>query len=166
MPLGLGRFLDQIVTLLLLIAAVLGGIHLYKTYVNPAPPAGASGYSVPLTASPASGAAPTRVTASPPHWPAAETPGASQVLLTRTSRIKQWNYGPAGAVNGFLLNNGMLAIVPPDLGAQLRSQVRTGSEVTVTGYRSVGNNNLEIISVQSVTVNGQTLGVVRGNREP
>jgi uncharacterized membrane protein len=39
MPLGLGPFLDQIVTLLLLIAAAIGGIHLYKKNVNPSPPA-------------------------------------------------------------------------------------------------------------------------------
>src|SRR5260370_30659667 len=39
MPLGLGPFLDQIVTLLLLIAATIGGIHLYKKTVNPSQPA-------------------------------------------------------------------------------------------------------------------------------
>ncbi len=38
MPLGLGPFLDQIVTLILLVVAVLGGIHLYKKNVNPSPP--------------------------------------------------------------------------------------------------------------------------------
>jgi uncharacterized membrane protein len=41
MPLGLGPFLDQIVTLILQVVAVLGGIHLYKRSVNPSPPAGA-----------------------------------------------------------------------------------------------------------------------------
>jgi uncharacterized membrane protein len=35
MPLGLGPFLDQIVTFLLLIAAVLGGVHLYRKSANP-----------------------------------------------------------------------------------------------------------------------------------
>jgi uncharacterized membrane protein len=39
MALGLGPFLDQIVTLLLLIAAAIGGIHLYKKRVNPPPAA-------------------------------------------------------------------------------------------------------------------------------
>jgi len=34
MPLGLGPFLDQIVTLILLIVAVLGGIHLYRRNVS------------------------------------------------------------------------------------------------------------------------------------
>jgi hypothetical protein len=35
MPLGLGPFLDQIVTLLLLIAAAIGGTHLYRKYEKP-----------------------------------------------------------------------------------------------------------------------------------
>ncbi len=35
MPLGLGPFLDQIVTVLLLIAAAVGGFHLYKKYEKP-----------------------------------------------------------------------------------------------------------------------------------
>ena len=39
MPLGLGPFLDQIVALLLLIAAAIGGIHLYRKTVNPSQPA-------------------------------------------------------------------------------------------------------------------------------
>ena len=39
MPLGLGPFLDQIVTVLLLIAAAIGGLHLYKRYEKPSQPA-------------------------------------------------------------------------------------------------------------------------------
>jgi uncharacterized membrane protein len=39
MPLGLGPFLDQIVTLFLLIAAAIGGMHLYKKYEKPPQPA-------------------------------------------------------------------------------------------------------------------------------
>jgi uncharacterized membrane protein len=35
MPLGLGPFLDQIVTLFLLIAAAIGGMRLYKKYERP-----------------------------------------------------------------------------------------------------------------------------------
>jgi len=38
MPLGLGPFFDQIVTVLLLIAAVVGGFHLYKKYEKPSQP--------------------------------------------------------------------------------------------------------------------------------
>lgn len=39
MPLGLGPFLDQIVTVLLLVAAAIGGFHLYKRYEKPSQPA-------------------------------------------------------------------------------------------------------------------------------
>jgi uncharacterized membrane protein len=39
MPLGLGPFLDQIVTVLLLIVAFIGGVHLYKKNVNAQPAA-------------------------------------------------------------------------------------------------------------------------------
>src|ERR1700675_4186523 len=56
MPLGLGPFLDQIVTLLLLIAAAIGGIHLYKKNGNPPQPAQ-------VQAAPS--AAPTRTAFSP-----------------------------------------------------------------------------------------------------
>jgi hypothetical protein len=133
MPLGLGPFLDQIVTLLLLIAAVLGGLHLYKKYVDPPAPAAAQSYSAPVAGS-----------------------AATHVLVTRTSRIKQWNFGSGGEVNGFLLADGTLATVPADFGARLRSAVDIGSEVTVAGYRSVSANHLEIISVQSVTSRGQS----------
>jgi putative membrane protein len=47
MPLGLGPFLDSIVTVILLIAAVLGGMHLYKKTVNPAPVAQAAHSTAP-----------------------------------------------------------------------------------------------------------------------
>lgn len=37
MPLGLGPILDQIIALLLLVAATIGGLHLCKKTVNPPP---------------------------------------------------------------------------------------------------------------------------------
>ena len=143
MPLGLGPLLDQLVTLLLLIAAIFAGLHLYRKYVNPSLPLGVASSSAPL----------------PPHSPrspaAAAAPSVSPTLITRTSSIKQWNYGTAGEVNGFLLDDGTLAIVPPALGAQIRSAADTGTEVTVTGYWSDGGNRRSIINAQSVSIHGQ-----------
>jgi hypothetical protein len=66
MPLGLGPFLDQIVTLLLLIGAVLGGIHLYKRNVNPPSPAGAQGCTAPSP-----GNAPPHAAVPPARFPSA-----------------------------------------------------------------------------------------------
>jgi hypothetical protein len=161
MPLGLGPFLDQIVTLLLLIAAVLGGVQLYRKYVNPPLRAGTQTHSVPPAISSPSGAAPHRTYGLPvTALGAAASEGAMRELVTRTSRIKQWNYGPDGEVNGFLLTDGTLATIPPDLGARLPSAVGTGSKVTVTGYRSVSPSGLAIITVQSVTAKGQTFRAV------
>jgi len=76
--------------------------------------------------------------------------------VTRAGRIKQWNYGPNGEVNGFVLTDGTLAIVRTRLGEQLRSEVDAGSDVTVTGYPTVGANNLEVINIQSVTAKGRS----------
>jgi hypothetical protein len=58
-------------------------------------------------------------------------------------------------VNGFLLTNGMLAIVPPALGAQLDSAADIGSELSLTGYWSEGGDRRSIINVQSVSIHGQ-----------
>ena len=95
----------------------------------------------------------------PPPAPMVPAPIARQDFVTLTGSIRQWNYGPSGEVNGFVVSNGMLAAVPPDVGAQIHSTAGVGSKVTVAGYRSVGDNNLEIITVQSVTVRGRTFGV-------
>jgi hypothetical protein len=135
--------LDQLVTLLLLIAAVFCGFHAYKKHVNPRLPLDVQNSSAPLPPS------------SPRSPAAAATPGASRILVTRTSSIKQWNYGTAGEVNGFLLTNGMLAIVPPALGAQIHSAADIGSELSVAGYWSEGGNRRSIINVQSVSIHGQ-----------
>jgi uncharacterized membrane protein len=56
MPLGLGPFLDQIVTWLLLIAAAIGGVHLYKKSVNPQLPAQVQAAPNAAPATPASSA--------------------------------------------------------------------------------------------------------------
>jgi uncharacterized membrane protein len=66
MPLGLGPFLDQIVTLLLLIAAAIGGMHLYKKYEKPSQPA--------------------QVQAAPNAVPAGTTSSAEELLRERYAR--------------------------------------------------------------------------------
>jgi hypothetical protein len=129
--------------LLLLIAAVFGGFHAYKKYVNPRLPLDVQNSSAPLPPS------------SPRSPAAAATPDVDRALVTCRSSIKQWNYGTAGEVNGFVLDNGMLAIVPPALGAQIRSAADIGSEVSVTGYWSEGGKPRSIIDAQSVSVHGQ-----------
>jgi uncharacterized membrane protein len=66
MPLGLGPFLDQIVTVLLLIAAAVGGFHLYKKYVKPSQP--------------------TQLQAAPSATTAKRTDSAEEILQDRYAR--------------------------------------------------------------------------------
>lgn len=74
MPLGLGPFLDQIVTLLLLVAAAIGGIHLYKKTANTSQPA--------------------QVQAAPSAAPARSALSAEEILRERYARgeIDRANY--------------------------------------------------------------------------
>ncbi|MGO8734551.1 MAG: hypothetical protein ACLQVM_17385 [Terriglobia bacterium] len=156
MPLGLGPLLDQVVTLLLLILAVAGGVYLYKRYIDPSLRPGGQNYSVPVNPSSALGTTPAVVQPPRPSAPVVTSSAAMHAPVTRAGRIKQWNYGPNGEVNGFVLTDGTLAIVRTRLGEQLRSEVDAGSDVTVTGYPTVGANNLEVINIQSVTAKGRS----------
>jgi len=155
-PLGLGPFLGQVVTLLLLILAVAGGVHLYKRYVDPSLRSGGQSYSVPVSLSPATGTAPAVVERPRPSASVVTSSAGTQAVVRQTGRIKQWNYGPEGEVNGFVLADGTLAIVRRKLGEHLRSAVDAGSDVTVAGYRTGGANNLMAIKIQSVTAKGRS----------
>jgi hypothetical protein len=126
--------------LLLLFLAVAGGVHLYKRYVDPSLRHEGQRYSVPINPSSATGTA----------------RDAMQAPVTRAGRIRQWNYGPDGEVNGFVFTDGTLATLRTGLGVQLRSEVDAGSDVTVTAYPMVGANNLEVINIQSVTAKGRS----------
>jgi len=55
------------------------------------------------------------------------TPGAP-APLTGSGKIQQLNYGRGGEVNGFLLDNGVLAMVPP-FSASSPSSVKVGAAV-------------------------------------
>ena len=156
MPLGLGPFLDQVVTLLLLVVAIVGGVHLYKRYFDPLLRPGGQSYSVPVNPSSALGTTAAVMEPPRPSAPVVTSSAAMHAPLTRAGRIKQWNYGPDGEVNGFVLTDGTLAIVRTRLGEQLRSEVDAGSDVTATGYPMVGANNLEVINIQSVTAKGRS----------
>lgn len=47
-------------------------------------------------------------------------------------RIAQLNYAPDGAVNGFLLDNGTLAKIPP-FNASNPTSIRVGARVSYSG---------------------------------
>ena len=82
-------------------------------------------------------------------------PGAA-APYSASGRIQQLNYGADGAINGFLLNNGVLANVPP-FGAANPSSIRVGTQVAYSGYARNTMSGRTAVDVQTLSVNGQAL---------
>lgn len=75
-----------------------------------------------------------------------------------SGRIQQLNYGPDGAVNGFLLHDGTLATMPP-FSAGNPSSIRVGSTVAYSGYARRTMSDRTVVDVQNLTINGQQLAL-------
>ena len=84
-------------------------------------------------------------------------PGAA-APYSGSGRIQQLNYGPDGAVNGFVLDNGTLAGVPP-FSATNPSSVRVGATIAYTGYARNTISGRTVVDVQTLTINGQSLNI-------
>ena len=82
-------------------------------------------------------------------------PGAA-APYSGSGRIQQLNYARDGAINGFLLDNGTLAAVPP-FAATNPSSIRVGSIVAFTGYARNTISGRTVVNVQSLSINGQPL---------
>jgi hypothetical protein len=84
-------------------------------------------------------------------------PGAA-APYSGSGRIQQLNYGPDGAINGFLFDNGTLAAAPP-FAATNPSFIRVGATVAYAGYARTTASGRTVVDVQSVTINGQQLAL-------
>lgn len=82
-------------------------------------------------------------------------PGAA-APYSGSGRIQQLNYGPDGAINGFLFDNGTLATVPP-FAATNPSFIRVGATVAYSGYARSTISGRTVVDVQTLTINGQPL---------
>ena len=82
-------------------------------------------------------------------------PGAA-APFSGSGRIQQLNYGADGAVNGFVLDNGALATVPP-FSASNPSSIRVGAPVSYSGYARSTMSGRTVVDVQMLSVNGQVL---------
>ncbi len=92
-------------------------------------------------------------------------PGAA-APYSGSGRIEQLNYGPDGAVNGFVLDNGTLAGVPP-FSATNPTSVRVGAAITYSGYARNTISGRTVVDVQNLTINGQSLNLaVTGPASP
>lgn len=82
-------------------------------------------------------------------------PGAA-APYSGSGRIQQLNYGPGGTVNGFLLDNGVMANVP-GFNANNPSSIKVGATVTVAGFARTTMGSRTAVDVQTLTANGQTV---------
>lgn len=90
------------------------------------------------------------------------TPGAP-APLAGSGKIQQLNYGRGGEINGFLLDNGVLAMVPP-FGASNPSSIKVGATVSYSGYARRTMNEKTVVAVQSLTINGQQITLAPAGR--
>ena len=75
-----------------------------------------------------------------------------------SGRIQQLNYDREGAVNGFLLDNGTFAMLPP-FSANNPSSIRPGVPISFTGYARISISGRTIVDLQTITLNGQTISI-------
>jgi hypothetical protein len=67
--------------------------------------------------------------------PASELPGASRAAATAISgEVTQFNFGPDFEIDSFLLGNDVLVTLPPSLEGALRSLLRPGDIVQLSGF--------------------------------
>lgn len=72
--------------------------------------------------------------------------------------IRALNYGPGGEINGFVLQNGMIAMTPP-MGSSAVTVVKPGASIALSGFARSTPNGKTIVQVQSITANGQSIAM-------
>jgi hypothetical protein len=110
---------------------------------GPSPPPDPNGPPPPANAAPRPGPAPT----------------AAQNTYSRRGTIKTFNTGPNGETNGVILRDGTTVMFPPESGAQLRSMVKEGSRIRVSGMSRPGASGQVVVDAQTITANGRTITV-------
>ena len=84
-------------------------------------------------------------------------PGAA-APYSGSGRIQQLNYGAGGGVNGFLLDNGTLATIPP-FAATNPSSIRVGAAIAYSGYARTTLSGRTVVDLQTLNINVQTLTI-------
>jgi hypothetical protein len=120
---------------------------------QPPPPPAANG--APPQPPMVNGAPPPPIPNAPP--PPRASGGRSN--FSRRETVKSFNIGPNGETNGVILQDGTVAIFPPEFGTQLRSAVREGSRITVTGVSRPGVSGQTVVDAQTITYKDQVMTV-------
>jgi hypothetical protein len=83
----------------------------------------------------------------PPPPPGQPAPGAQQATVQ--GRVRQLLHGPAGDVNGALLDDGTTVKLGPAMAWQLASQLQPGQVVTAQGW-ALSNSYGRVVDMQSL----------------
>jgi hypothetical protein len=83
----------------------------------------------------------------PPPPPGQPAPGAQQATVQ--GRVQQVLHGPAGDVNGALLDDGTTIKVPPPLGWEASSGLQSGQVITAQGW-AVSNGYGRVVEAQTI----------------
>jgi hypothetical protein len=102
----------------------------------------------------------------PPPPPVSAVPGGAQSMppaiglnldggMPIGGVVRAFNYGPAGDVDGLILNSGVIIHFPPEQSSQVTPLAPLGSRVQIRGWSHIGPAGDQLIDAQNIT-NRQT----------
>lgn len=87
----------------------------------------------------------------PPPPPALLAPPARGTETTMTGVVRNFNYGPDGAVNGVILGQGVVVFFPPDQSAEVTRIAPISGRVRVRGLLRAGTAGIRILDAEVIT---------------
>jgi hypothetical protein len=124
------------------------------SFQSPAPPPG-PGAPPPSPPDANAAYAPSPVPPAPTPPPVAPVPGplASTPATDPTINgvVRSFNYGPAGEVNGLILDQGSVVYFPPEQSSQVTQLVQAGSRIRVRGWVRQGPAGNALIGAEIIT---------------
>ncbi len=84
-------------------------------------------------------------------------PPAPAAAITVTGGISQFNYGPNGRIEGFVVAPNTLISLSPDLAMQVEVLAKTGHQVSASGPVTPTVSGMQLMEPETVKVAGKTL---------
>jgi hypothetical protein len=78
-------------------------------------------------------------------------PPTSGTDRTITGVVRSFNYGPAGDVNGLILDQGSVVYFPPEQSGQVTQLVQVGSRIRVRGWVRQGPTGNALVGAETIT---------------
>jgi hypothetical protein len=104
----------------------------------PPPPPGGAGYWTPPPPPPPRPRPGRRAGGPPPPGPPPPPPAQPAATTTVQGTVRSMSYGPAGDINGVILDQGTEVHVPPDQANELNSLAPVGARIQASGWIQTG----------------------------